>query len=99
MTPETQAHDVELGTYMVLSVADDNSSWWLSPDMWDEADAAYHHWIVRRIDRVLSFTTDAGAPLLLSASRIGALSMTTPEIRARMRAIDAARKAEAGFEE
>lgn len=94
-----QAAELGLGAFVVVTVVGEDSAWWVEPEMWDEADAAYHNWIERRIDRVLSFTTDAGAPLLLAASRIGALALTSPEIRAKMRAIDAARKAESGFEE
>lgn len=71
----------------------------VSLEHWDEIDAAYHHWIERRIDRVLTLTCADSEPLMIAASRVGEFSRSTPEGRARGRVITDAVKAETGFVE
>lgn len=76
-----------------------NGKYHVERSHWDELDAAYHHWIERRIDRVLSLTLMDGTPLLIAASRIEELTLSTPESRRRSRELAEAEKAEGGFVE
>jgi hypothetical protein len=66
---------------------------------WDEIDAAYGHWIERRIDRVLSLVSRDGGEVRIAVSRVSDFCLSTPEVRARARELDAAEKAESGFQE
>jgi hypothetical protein len=94
-----QAADVELGTFVAVSIRDDDSYYQVNPEHWDEIDAALHNFIERRINKVLALTTNSGSALLLPASMISSVLMSTPEIRVRHRALAAAAKAEEGFSE
>jgi hypothetical protein len=87
----------DAGTYVALFVVENAGKYHVEAVHWDELDAAYHHWIERRIDRVLSLTCTDGGPLLIAASRIAELCMVTPETRQRQRELESAFKAEAGY--
>lgn len=86
---------VELGSYVAVYV--EGGRYHVDPSHWDELDAAYHHWTERHIDRVLALSCNDGAALLIAASRIAELYLSTPEQRQRSRELAAAEKAEAGF--
>ena len=88
---------IDSGSYAALYLDGESGEFHIQPHHWDEIDAAYHNWVERRIDRVLSLTCDDGRPLLIAASRVGGLAMSTPEYRQRSRELDDARKAEGGF--
>lgn len=90
---------IEVGAYVVVFLVDNSGKYHVEASCWDDLDAAYHHWIERKIDRVCAITCVDGAPLLIAASRIGELCLATPETRAREREIASALKAESGFEE
>lgn len=89
----------EYGSHICLFVVENAGKYHVEASHWDELDAAYHHWIERRIDRVLSLTCTDGGALLIAASRIAELAMSTPETRARSRELAEACKAEGGFQE
>lgn len=88
---------VEYGSYVCVFVVENAGKYHVDLSHWDELDGAYHHWIERKIDRVLSLTCTDGGPLLLAASRITELCQSTPETRERSRQLEAACKAESGF--
>lgn len=90
---------VELGSWVAVFVVENAGKYHVSVDHWDEIDAAMHHWAERRIDRVLTLTSNDGEALLIPASRISDVSRSTPVSRERQRALEAASKAEMGFEE
>jgi hypothetical protein len=92
--------DVEVGTFIVMTLTNSETSvYHIAREHWDEIDGAMHNWIERRIDRVLALRSTNGHDCLVPASRINDVFMSTPEGRARGRELDAAMKAEAGFQE
>lgn len=90
---------VEVGSFVKVYVVDNGGVYNIDFHQWDEIDAAYHAWIERRIDRVLALTGVSGGDVLIAASRISDVCASTPDSRERDRAIEAAQKAESGFEE
>lgn len=89
---------IEAGTYICLFVLDGaGNKYHVDESFWDEIDAAYHNWIERKIDRVLALTCSDGGPVLVAASRISELCLSSPEIRMRGREQSEALKAEGGF--
>ena len=91
--------DSDVGTYISMPLVGDGSAYHVVPDHWDELDGAYHNWVERRIDRVLELTCAEGSRLLVAASQIQALYLSTPESRRRHSEREAALKAEDGFSE
>ncbi len=89
----------EAGSYIALFLIATDGKYHVEAGHWDEIDAAYNHWIERRIDKVLSLTCNDGGPLLIAASMIGGLALSTPATRQRSRELDEAIKAESGFTE
>lgn len=87
------------GSFVQVYIRENGGRYHVQPEHWDEFDAAYHHWVERRIDRVLSLTCNDGGPLLVAASRISEIVMSTPENRERDRELVEALKAESGFAE
>ncbi len=90
--------NVEIGTFVAVSLVS-SETYWIPERYWDEIDAAFHNFIERRIDKLLSLTTLAGAEILIPVSRIGDVGLSTPETRDRTRALDRAMQAEQGFTE
>lgn len=87
----------DFGSHIALFVVENAGKYHVDLAHWDELDAAYHHWIERRIDRVLSLNCTDGGPLLIAASRIAEVTTSTPETRARSRELEEAYKAETGY--
>lgn len=73
--------------------------YYVADDHWSELVAAYHGWMERSHNRVLSLTGRDGAEILLAASIMTDLCRSTPDSRRRSRELEAAEKAEAGFAE
>jgi len=86
-------------SYIAIFLENEDANFRVETHHWDEIDAAYHQYVERRIDRVLTLDSTDGTPLLIAASRIGGVSISSPESRERIRAIEAALKQEAGFAE
>jgi hypothetical protein len=95
MTDDT----IELGSFVIVNLVENCGAYHVESSHWDELTAFYANWIERRIDRVIELVATDGAPIVLAASRISEMNLSTPESRARYRAIEAARKMEAGFVE
>lgn len=90
---------IDVGSYVAVFLVENSGKYHVEPSHWDELDAAYHHWIERKIDRVLTLTCTDGGPVLLAASRIDSLTLVTPETRKRSFELQEALKAEGGFTE
>lgn len=73
--------------------------YYVADEHWTELVAAYHGWMERSHNRVLSLTGRDGADILVAASIITDLCRSTPESRRLAREFEAAEKAEAGFTE
>lgn len=91
--------DTDVGTFLCIYIRYDGGAFHVAESYWDEIDAAFHQYVERNINRVLSLTNTNGADLLLPACQIGAVLRTTPESRERQRKLDAASKIETGFQE
>lgn len=99
MQGESVTPTTELGSFVRLYIVENGGAYHVMEDHWDEIDAAYHNWIERKIDRVLSLVGNNGSDILLAASRISEVCRMTPECRQRARELEAAEKAESGFAE
>lgn len=88
--------EMDLGTFVSLNLIGDES-YYIPASYWDEVDAALHQYTERAIDKVLSFTTLAGADVLLPVSRVSDASISTPDAREKNRAIARVVKAEQGY--
>lgn len=89
--------DASAGSFVQVFIVHDGGCYHVEAHHWDAIDAALHQWIERRVDKVLALTCTNGCDLLLPASRIGEVCMSTPVTRERGREQDAAMKAEGGF--
>lgn len=88
---------LDIGEFVELTLKNEDGAYYVGAGHWDEIDAAYHQFIERRLDKVLSLITLAGGDLLLPISHVSAVSRSTPEVRAKNARIGAAIKSEQGF--
>lgn len=99
MSAATKEDAIELGAWVSIFVREDGRMHQVKPEQFDEIDAAFGNWIERRIDRLLHLTTLNGGELLIPASRMSEAVRSTPETRELQRRLEAASKAEGGFDE
>lgn len=73
--------------------------YYVANEHWTELVAAYHGWMERSHNRVLSLSGRDGADIVIAASIITDVCRSTPDSRKRSREFEAAEKAESGFTE
>lgn len=88
---------LELGSWAIAYT--NGGKYYVADEHWQELVSAYHGWMERSHNRVLTLTGRDGAQIVIAASVLTDICRSTPETRMRMAAIEQAEKAERGFQE